>query len=99
MDSQIDEDKLQEILMIENLEPIFKLTLMIGIGVLDSNLQRIYSKVKELSTNQKLFMLIADEDYIYGTNYQFCHGYLGKDLSTIQEKLIQSMVSCYRQYE
>jgi hypothetical protein len=37
-------------------------------------------------------MIIASTDYIYGTNYQFCHGFIGKDLSTIsQQKIYQSM--------
>jgi hypothetical protein len=35
-------------------------------------------------------MIIASSDYIYGTNYQFCHGYLSKDLSITQEKIIQA---------
>ena len=37
-------------------------------------------------------MIIASSDYIYGTNYQFCHGYVSKDLIDItQEKTIQAM--------
>jgi hypothetical protein len=36
-------------------------------------------------------MIIADSDYIYGTNYQFCHGYLSKDLALTQEKIIQAL--------
>ena len=37
-------------------------------------------------------MIIANDDYIYGTNYQFCHGFIGKDLTGIsQEKTIQAM--------
>jgi hypothetical protein len=36
-------------------------------------------------------MNIADSDYIYGTNYQFCHGYLSKDLGLTQEKIIQAL--------
>jgi len=36
-------------------------------------------------------LIIASSDYIYGTNYQFCHGYLGKDLNLTQEKIIQSL--------
>jgi hypothetical protein len=37
-------------------------------------------------------MIIASSDYIYGTNYQFCHGIIGKDLSNMtQEKTIQSL--------
>jgi len=36
-------------------------------------------------------MIIASSDYIYGTNYQFCHGFLSKDLNLTQEKIIQAM--------
>jgi hypothetical protein len=36
-------------------------------------------------------LIIADSDYIYGTNYQFCHGYLSKDLDLTQEKIIQAL--------
>jgi hypothetical protein len=47
--------------------------------------------MKQLADQQKLFMIIASSDYIYGTNYQFCHGYISKDLQLTQEKLIQAM--------
>ena len=37
-------------------------------------------------------MIIASTDYIYGTNYQFCHGYIGDDLGDLsQEKCIQAL--------
>jgi hypothetical protein len=36
-------------------------------------------------------MIIASSDYIYGTNYQFCHGYLSKDMVLTQEKIIQAL--------
>jgi hypothetical protein len=36
-------------------------------------------------------MIIASSDYIYGTNYQFCHGYLSKDLVLTQEKMVQAL--------
>jgi hypothetical protein len=36
-------------------------------------------------------MIIASSDYIYGTNYQFCHGYLSKDLVLTQEKMVQAI--------
>ena len=48
--------------------------------------------MKKLAEKQKLFVIIASSDYIYGTNYQFCHGYLSKDLQNMtQEKLIQAL--------
>jgi hypothetical protein len=36
-------------------------------------------------------LIIASSDYIYGTNYQFCHGFLSKDLDLTQEKIIQAL--------
>jgi hypothetical protein len=47
--------------------------------------------MKKLADEQKLYMIIASSDYIYGTNYQFCHGFLSKDLNLTQEKIIQAM--------
>ena len=48
--------------------------------------------MKKLASEQKLYLIIASSDYIYGTNYQFCHSYIGKDLNNIsQEKLIQAL--------
>jgi hypothetical protein len=47
--------------------------------------------IKKLANLQKLYMIIASSDYINGTNYQFCHGYLSKDLTLTQEKMIQAL--------
>jgi hypothetical protein len=48
--------------------------------------------MKRLATEQKLFLIIASSDYIYGTNYQLCHGVLGKDLNDMtQQKTIQAL--------
>ena len=47
--------------------------------------------MKGLAIQQKLFVIIASSDYIYGTNYQFSHGYIGKDLDLSQEKIIQAL--------
>ena len=48
--------------------------------------------MKKLAYNQQLFVILASSDYIYGTNYQFCHGYIGKDLKKMtQQKTIQAM--------
>jgi hypothetical protein len=48
--------------------------------------------MKRLADTQKLFIIIASSDYIYGTNYQFCHGIIGKDLTNMtQQKTLQSM--------
>ena len=48
--------------------------------------------MKLLAQQQKLYLIVASSDFIYGTNYQFCHGYVGKDLESMsQEKCIQAM--------
>jgi len=48
--------------------------------------------MKKLAITQKLFIIIASSDYIYGTNYQFCHGIISKDLNYMtQQKTLQSL--------
>ena len=42
--------------------------------------------------NKQLLLIIAESDYIYGTNYQFSHVFLGKDLENISfEKLFNQL--------
>ena len=56
------------------------------------------AQAKKLAEQQKLYLIIASSDYIYGTNYQFCHGYLSKDLQNMtQEKMIQAFGRVGRQ--
>ena len=58
----------------------------------EKSIKRYVEVMKHLAEERKLFMIIASTDYIYGTNYQFMHGYLGKDLTEMtQEKLIQAL--------
>ena len=47
--------------------------------------------MKQLATDQYLFMIIADSDYIYGTNYLFCQGYIGNGMQLTPEKIIQAI--------
>jgi hypothetical protein len=70
-----------------------KMLLLIGVGVFSLNQNPQYvDLMKRLASEQKLFMVIATSDYIYGTNYNFCHGFLGKDLVNMtQQKIIQSI--------
>ena len=70
-----------------------KILLMLGIGVFSQDLDIRYMELmKSLAEEQSLFMIIASTDYIYGTNYQFCHGYIGKDLTTMtRQKTLQAM--------
>lgn len=80
-------------IMMSTVEPKWKILLLMGIGVFTShNCPRYTSIMRELAHKEQLYLIIADTDYIYGTNYQFCHGYLGKDLGAIsQEKVLQAL--------
>ena len=88
----IDEGAIKEIMMLD-IDTNKKLLLILGIGMFDSNTPTQYMEImKRLAIHQKLFIIVASSDYIYGTNYQFCHGFIGKDLQNMtQQKIIQSM--------
>ncbi len=82
-----------ENIMLMNVNSTWKMLLLMGIGVFTNNHDPDYTEImKQLAVNQKLYLIIASSDYIYGTNYQFCHGYISKDLNTMtQEKTIQAL--------
>ena len=87
----LDQDIIEKILFLR-VENTWKLLLMMGIGVFQNHECVQYSELmKKLASDQKLYLIIASSDYIYGTNYQFCHGYLSKDLENMtQEKMLQA---------
>lgn len=46
--------------------------------------------MKKLAYEQKLYLIIAGSDFVFGTNYSFCHGIIGRDLCNMtQQKTIQ----------
>lgn len=70
----------------------YKVLLLLGIGVLHENDLEFNDIMKELADAKQLMLILATSDYIYGTNYQFAHGYLSDDIKDItQEKIIQSI--------
>ncbi len=89
--SSID-DSIVEKIMLLDVTANWKFLLLMGIGVFTKHACDDYVAImKDLALKQKLYLIIASTDYIYGTNYQFCHGYIGKDLEGMsQEKLIQA---------
>ena len=90
--SNVDEQTVCDIMALKGVENSWKVLLMMGIGVFINHENITYTEImKNLADEQKLYMIIASSDYIYGTNYQFCHGFLSKDLNLTQEKLIQAM--------
>ena len=91
--SNIDDRTIHRIMLLDGVSNSWKVLLLMGIGVFSNTVNHVeYMEVmKELAHQQKLYMIIASSDYIYGTNYQFCHGYLSKDMDLTQEKIIQAM--------
>jgi hypothetical protein len=91
--SDIPEGVVKEIMLINGIEDSWKILLMMGIGVFVNGLNPTYVEImKDLADTQQLYLIIASTDYIYGTNYQFCHGYIGRDLANLsQEKCIQAL--------
>lgn len=90
--SDVDETIVNDIMMLNGIENSWKVLLMMGIGVFINHPNISYTEImKKLADSQKLYMIVATSDYIYGTNYQFCHGFLSKDLDLTQEKIIQAM--------
>lgn len=87
------EDEIVGQIMLLNVASHWKLLLLMGIGAITNSTDQKYTDImKTLAKHQKLYLIITATDYIYGTNYQFCHGYIGKDLEEMsQEKAIQSM--------
>jgi len=90
--SFVEDDVVEEIMLL-NVATHWKLLLLMGIGAITNATDQKYTDImKTLAKHQKLYLIITATDYIYGTNYQFCHGYIGKDLEAMtQEKAIQSM--------
>ena len=79
-------------IMNTNVEFNYKVLLLLGIGILHENNNIFNDIMKELADSKKLMLILATSDYIYGTNYQFAHGYLSNDIQHItQEKIIQSI--------
>ena len=90
--SDISNDVICQIMAIDGVNDTWKILLLMGIGVFANHNSQSYTEImKRMADEQRLYLIIASSDYIYGTNYQFCHGYLGKDVKLTQQKAIQSI--------
>jgi hypothetical protein len=89
---KIQDSTVKEIMELE-IDNSMKILLLLGIGMFVNNPNVNYMEImKRLAYEQKLYIIIASSDYIYGTNYSFCHGFIGKDLTKMtQQKIIQAM--------
>ena len=90
--STIGEDTIVKIMSLNDVSNAYKILLMLGIGVFTNHKSVDYTEImKQLADTQKLYLIIASSDYIYGTNFQFCHGYISKNMGLTQEKTIQAI--------
>jgi hypothetical protein len=90
--SNIEESIINDIMLLNGIEDTWKILLMMGIGVFINHENIRYTEImKKMADEQRLYLIIASSDYIYGTNYQFCHGYISKGMKLTQEKIIQAM--------
>ena len=88
----VDAESVREIMALDVTDHM-KLLLLLGIGMFLNDPHARYVEImKRLASQQRLFVILASSDYIYGTNYQFCHGFVGKDLTNMTyQKTIQAM--------
>ena len=90
--ANIGEEVAKAIMMLD-IENNLKVLLLLGIGMFTDIKSIEYMEImKMLASQQQLFIIVASTDYVYGTNYQFCHGFIGKDLTRMtQQKTLQAM--------
>jgi hypothetical protein len=88
----ISEDSVKEIMGLE-IETYLKVLMLLGIGLFIEGVEPRYLElIKQLAQDQALFIIIASSDFVFGTNYNFCHGFIGKDMANMtQAKTIQCL--------
>ena len=88
----ISEDSVKEIMCLE-IDNYLKVLMLLGIGLFIQGVDPRYLELmKQLAQNQDLFIIIASSDFVFGTNYNFCHGFIGKDMANMtQAKTIQCL--------
>jgi hypothetical protein len=109
--SSLSDEDIKEIIELYNIKTLYKLMMMMGIGVFSNSIMKetenktvqednnkYIETMKGLAEQKSLYLIIANSDYIYGTNYQFSHCYLSKDMKNLtQEKIIQCIGRIGRQ--
>jgi hypothetical protein len=92
--SNIDAEYVKRIMSL-TIDNKHKILLLMGIGIFnpEEKMGDYNDIMKELAEQKYLMCIIASSDYIYGTNYQFCHAYLTEDMTEFmtQEKIIQAI--------
>jgi hypothetical protein len=98
--SQVDQGTMSTILQLEDVPAEWKVLILVGVGVFFPQAPVAYAEiVKRLADQKKLYIIIAEADYIYGTNYPFFNAFIGKDMAMTQQKMIQACGRVGRFYD
>ena len=82
------DDSTAERIMDTRVAEHWKILLLMGVAVLTETDVAYLEIVKQMASLGMLFMVIADFTYLTGTNYQFAHGYFGKDLADLTQGMV-----------
>ena len=88
----LSEESVKDVMSLA-IDTSLKVLMLLGIGLFVEGADPKYLEImKRLATSQYLFMIIASSDFVFGTNYNFCHGFIGKDMANMtQAKTIQCL--------
>ena len=90
--SHVPESIVMRLMALTTVPEEHKLLLLMGIGLFsESNDTEYMNLMRALADEQQLYLILATEAFIYGTNYQFFHAYIGKQLTLTQEQVIQTI--------
>lgn len=91
--STLSERDIEKVITLKDVEQSTQFLLLCGIGIVCSSMTNEYNAlISEFATRQKLFMVIASSDYIFGTNYLFHHAYIDDTIEeNTRQKIIQAM--------
>ena len=91
--SRVEEKYVRKIMNI-HVHTNYKILLLMGIGIFNPNeiLEEYNDIMKELAEDKQLLFIISTSNFMYGTNYQFCHAIFAEELNNVtQEQIIQSI--------
>ena len=78
--SNIDADAAATVLAIEGLPDNYSILFLMGIGVMSHAHPEYLALVKSMLDENKLFMVVADQDFLWGTNFDFRYMIVAADL-------------------
>jgi hypothetical protein len=78
--SNIDADAAATVLAIEGLPDNYSILFLMGIGVMSHAHPQYLALVKSMLDENRLFMVVADQDFLWGTNFDFRYMIVAADL-------------------